>query len=169
MLDGARGRVPTQRIDFVSNGVIGAFAYDLKTAHRYGKEGTASAVRSGYGGLQGIGHHNFVVYGERSTVDDEAGPLRPQPHRRPQGKPPGRGVPGAGVEHHALRQRLRPPFRDCRYREDTRTVGSLTLLSVKIKSQRIIGKLPSGLKRERKYLLLHPVLPIERYVFSGKN
>ncbi|HQA61459.1 MAG TPA: metallopeptidase TldD-related protein [Methanothrix sp.] len=75
MLDGARGRVPTQRIDFVSNGVIGAFAYDLKTAHRYGKEGTASAVRSGYGGLQGIGHHNFVVYGERSTVDDERVPF----------------------------------------------------------------------------------------------
>ncbi len=78
LLVGADGSVswdaegmPTHRIDFIKNGVLNAFAYDLKTAYRYGKTSTASAVRSGYGGSPGIGHHNFVVDGKRSTITDE--------------------------------------------------------------------------------------------------
>ncbi len=77
-LPGASGSVswdaegmPTHRIDFIQDGVLKAFAYDLKTAYRYGKVSTASAVRGGYGGSPGIGHHNFVVDGERSSVADE--------------------------------------------------------------------------------------------------
>jgi PmbA protein len=77
-LPGASGSVswdaegmPTRRIDFIRNGVLKAFAYDLKTAYRYGKTSTASAVRGGYGGAPGIGHHNFIVDGERSNVADE--------------------------------------------------------------------------------------------------
>ena len=77
-LPGASGSVtwdaegmPTHRIDFVSDGVLKAFAYDLKTAYRYGKTSTSSAVRGGYGGAPGIGHHNFVVDGKRSNVADE--------------------------------------------------------------------------------------------------
>lgn len=77
-LPGASGSVtwdaegmPTHRIDFVSDGVLKAFAYDLKTAYRYGKTSTASAVRGGYGGSPGIGHHNFVVDGKRSNIADE--------------------------------------------------------------------------------------------------
>lgn len=62
---------PTRRIDFIRDGVLSAFAYDLKTAYRYGKESTASAVRGGYGGSPSIGHHNFIVDGKRETVDDE--------------------------------------------------------------------------------------------------
>jgi len=78
LLPGASGSVrwdaegmPTHRIDFIRDGVLEAFAYDLKTAYRYGKTSTASAIRGGYSGAPGIGHHNFVVDGKRSTVTDE--------------------------------------------------------------------------------------------------
>ncbi|HWS21339.1 MAG TPA: TldD/PmbA family protein, partial [Methanoregula sp.] len=75
LLPGASGSVswdaegmPTHRIDFIRDGVLAAFAYDLKTAYRYGKTSTASAVRGGFGGAPGIGHHNFVVDGKRSSI-----------------------------------------------------------------------------------------------------
>jgi len=63
--------VPTRRIDFVENGVLRCFGYDLKTAYRYGEESTASAVRNGPGGSPGIGMHNLVVDGPRGVVDGE--------------------------------------------------------------------------------------------------
>ena len=62
---------PTRRVDFVSKGVLKTFAYDLKTAYRYGKISTGSAVRGGFGGLPAIGHHNFIVDGERDDLTDE--------------------------------------------------------------------------------------------------
>lgn len=63
--------VPTKRIDFIDKGVLGCFAYDLKTAYRFGEESTGSAVRSGPGGSPGIGVHNLVLDGPRMDVDDE--------------------------------------------------------------------------------------------------
>jgi PmbA protein len=62
---------PTRRIDFVREGVLESFAYDLRTAYRYGKESTASAIRSGSNGGTAIGHHNFIVDGPRTDVADE--------------------------------------------------------------------------------------------------
>jgi len=62
---------PTQRLDLIRDGILCAFVYDIRTASRYGKKTTASAVRGGFGGSPGIGHHNFVVDGKRDTVDDE--------------------------------------------------------------------------------------------------
>ena len=62
---------PTKRTDFVRDGVLQTFAYDLKTAYRYDKKTTGSAVRGGFGGLPAIGHHNFVVDGERENILDE--------------------------------------------------------------------------------------------------
>jgi PmbA protein len=62
---------PTRRIEYVRDGILEAFAYDLKTAYRYGKASTGNAVRGGPGGLPSIGHHNFVVDGTRSDVADE--------------------------------------------------------------------------------------------------
>lgn len=62
---------PTERIDFVRDGVLCTFAYDLKTAYRYGKASTGSAIRGGFGGLPAIGHHNFIVDGERDAILDE--------------------------------------------------------------------------------------------------
>jgi len=78
LLPGANGSTrwdaegtPTKRVDFIRDGVLESFAYDIRTASRYGKQSTANAVRGGYGGLPLIGHHNFVVAGRRDTVDDE--------------------------------------------------------------------------------------------------
>jgi PmbA protein len=62
---------PTRRVDFIRNGILETFAYDLKTAYRFGKKSTASAKRGGFGGLPSIGHHNFVVDGKRNEVADE--------------------------------------------------------------------------------------------------
>jgi PmbA protein len=63
--------MPTRRIDFVRDGTLSSFAYDLRTAYRYGKESTASALRNGAHGGTGIGHHNFIVDGSRTDVADE--------------------------------------------------------------------------------------------------
>lgn len=63
--------VPTRRLDFITDGVLGQFAYDLKTAYRYEKASTGSAVRAGYGGSPTIGVHNIILDGDRSTIDDE--------------------------------------------------------------------------------------------------
>jgi PmbA protein len=62
---------PTRRIDFVRDGVLSSFAYDLRTAYRFGKQGTASAIRAGSNGGTAIGHHNFIVDGPRTEVADE--------------------------------------------------------------------------------------------------
>jgi PmbA protein len=62
---------PAKRVDFVKDGILRTFAYDLKTAYRYGKTSTGSAVRGGFGGLPAIGHHNFIVDGEREEILDE--------------------------------------------------------------------------------------------------
>jgi PmbA protein len=62
---------PTSRIDFIRDGVLHSFAYDLKTAYRYDKKTTGSAVRGGFGGLPAIGHHNFIVDGKREQILDE--------------------------------------------------------------------------------------------------
>jgi len=62
---------PTRRVDFIREGILETFAYDLKTAYRFGKTSTASAIRGGLGGLPSIGHHNFVVDGKRTEVADE--------------------------------------------------------------------------------------------------
>jgi len=62
---------PTRRVDFINEGILETFAYDLKTAYRFGKTSTASAIRGGFGGLPSIGHHNFVVDGKRNEVSDE--------------------------------------------------------------------------------------------------
>jgi PmbA protein len=62
---------PTRRIDFVRDGALQTFAYDLKTAYRYDKKTTGSAIRGGFGGLPAIGHHNFIVDGKRENILDE--------------------------------------------------------------------------------------------------
>ncbi|MDD1718473.1 MAG: TldD/PmbA family protein, partial [Methanoregulaceae archaeon] len=63
--------IPTRRIEIVSDGMLMTFLYDLKTAYRYGKESTGSAVRGGYGGAPSIGHHNLILDGPRRNIRDE--------------------------------------------------------------------------------------------------
>ena len=62
---------PTRRVDFIKEGILETFAYDLKTAYRFGKKSTGNAIRGGFGGLPSIGHHNFVVDGKRNEIADE--------------------------------------------------------------------------------------------------
>jgi len=62
---------PTHRLDFVRDGILAGFAYDLKTAYRAGQQSTGSAIRGGFAGLPAIGHHNFIVDGKRDEVFDE--------------------------------------------------------------------------------------------------
>jgi PmbA protein len=62
---------PTRRVDFIREGILETFAYDLKTAYRFGKKSTGNAIRGGFGGLPSIGHHNFVVDGKRNEIADE--------------------------------------------------------------------------------------------------
>ncbi|MFA5220838.1 MAG: TldD/PmbA family protein [Methanoregula sp.] len=62
---------PTRRVDFIRDGMLEAFAYDLKTAYRFGKISTGSAVRGGFAGLPSIGHYNFTVDGKRENIADE--------------------------------------------------------------------------------------------------
>jgi PmbA protein len=62
---------PTRRVDFIREGILETFAYDLKTAYRFDKKSTGNAIRGGFGGLPAIGHHNFVVDGKRSRVADD--------------------------------------------------------------------------------------------------
>lgn len=63
--------VPTRCLDLIRNGTVNCFAYDLKTAYRYGKESTGSAVRGGAGGSTSIGSHNLVIDGPRTDICDE--------------------------------------------------------------------------------------------------
>jgi PmbA protein len=65
--------VLTRRLDFIEEGVLNCFAYDLKTAYRYGAESTGSAVRGGAGGAPSIGVHTLVIDGPRSETHKERG------------------------------------------------------------------------------------------------
>ncbi len=60
--------VPTRRLDLIRDGVLEGFAYDLRTAYRYGAASTGSAVRGGYGGAPSIGFHTLVLEGPVSEV-----------------------------------------------------------------------------------------------------
>lgn len=55
--------VLTHRLDLVRDGVLAGFAYDLRTAYRYGATTTGSAVRGGYGGAPTTGFHTLVLEG----------------------------------------------------------------------------------------------------------
>jgi PmbA protein len=147
--------MPTRRIDFVKNGILTAFAYDLKTAYRYGKQSTANAVRGGYGGLPSIGHHNFVVDGKRSTVDDEkvlyihnvvgAHTANPMSGEFSVELSNAFMMEGGEFQTPVRSAMLSGNVFDLHHTiaglgKDTRTVGSLILPSIKINNQRIIGK-----------------------------
>lgn len=60
--------VLTHRLDLVRDGVLSGFAYDLRTAYRYGAVSTGSAVRGGYGGAPTTGFHTLVLEGPVADV-----------------------------------------------------------------------------------------------------
>ena len=63
--------VPAARLDLVKAGVLSSFAYDLKTAYRYGARPTGSAVRGGPSGGPSIGVHNLILDGPREEIASE--------------------------------------------------------------------------------------------------
>ncbi len=64
---------PVQKTGFITEGILSSYAYDLKTAYRYGENPTGHAVRSGMAGAPGIGHHNLILNAAtRDVMDDDA-------------------------------------------------------------------------------------------------
>ncbi|MFA4825143.1 MAG: TldD/PmbA family protein [Methanoregula sp.] len=162
LLPGADGSVswdaegmPTHRIDFIRDGVLEAFAYDLKTAYRYEKTSTASAVRGGYGGSPGIGHHNFIVDGKRSRVTDERvvyvhGVVGAHTANPMSGEFSVELSNAFWMEGGEFQEPIRSAMLSGNVfslhneiiglSHESRAIGSLILPSVKINKQRIIGK-----------------------------
>jgi len=162
LLPGADGSVswdaegmPTHRIDFIRDGVLEAFAYDLKTAYRYEKTSTASAVRGGYGGSPGIGHHNFIVDGKRSRVTDERvvyvhGVVGAHTANPMSGEFSVELSNAFWMEGGEFQEPIRSAMLSGNVfslhneiiglSHESRVIGSLILPSVKINKQRIIGK-----------------------------
>lgn len=60
--------VLTHRLDLIRDGVLSGFAYDLRTAYRYGATPTGSAVRGGFGGAPTTGFHTLVLEGPVADV-----------------------------------------------------------------------------------------------------
>jgi len=147
--------MPTQRIDFIRDGILCAFAYDLKTAYRYGKKSTANAVRGGYGGSPSIGHHNFVVDGKREIVDDErvvfvhnvvgAHTANPMSGEFSVELSNAFFIEGGEFQEPVRSAMLSGNIFDLHngisgLSEKSRAIGSLILPSVRINKQRLIGK-----------------------------
>jgi PmbA protein len=146
---------PTRRIDFIRDGVLENFAYDLKTAYRYDKKTTGSAVRGGFGGLPAIGHHNFIVDGQRENIFDE----RVVYVHNVVGAHTANPMSGAfsveisnafWMEDGGFEEPVRSAMMSgnvfdmhkniAGMSKETRAVGSLILPSVKLNKQHIIGK-----------------------------
>jgi Predicted Zn-dependent proteases and their inactivated homologs len=60
--------MPVRKIPFIENGILRSFAYDLRTAYRYGENPTASAVRTGQSGAPAIGNHNLILKGPEYDI-----------------------------------------------------------------------------------------------------
>ena len=146
---------PTKRTDFIRDGVLLGFAYDLKTAYRYNKESTGSAVRGGFGGLPAIGHHNFVVDGERENILDErvvyvhnvvgAHTANPMSGDFSVELSNAFWIKDGGFEEPIRSAMMSGNVFDMHKEiaglsRETRAVGSLILPSVKLNNQHIIGK-----------------------------
>ncbi len=147
--------VPTRRLIFVEQGVLQRFAYDLKTGYRYGEGSTGSAVRSGSEG-PGIGFHNLFVDGPRMKepgderavwIHDVVGAHTANPFSGDfsveisnpfwmeggEQTEPIRTAMFAGNVFEMLRE-------IGGFGKDTRRVGRLTIPSIRLNNQQIIGK-----------------------------
>jgi len=146
---------PTRRIDFIRDGVLENFAYDLKTAYRYDKKTTGSAVRGGFGGLPAIGHHNFIVDGQRGNIFDErvvyihnvvgAHTANPMSGEFSVEISNAFWMEDGGFEEPVRSAMMSGNVFDMHKNiaglsKESRTIGSLILPSIKLNKQRIIGK-----------------------------
>jgi len=147
--------VLTRRLDFVQDGILKCFAYDLRTAYRYGTKSTGSAVRGGPGGAPSIGMHNLYLDGPRSETGEEpalyAHDLVGAHTANPvtgdfsvelsnaswiEG-----GNPGEPVRSAMLSGNVFSMLREISaLGPESRSLGSMVLPSVRFNSQQIIGK-----------------------------
>ncbi|PKL56688.1 MAG: TldD/PmbA family protein [Methanomicrobiales archaeon HGW-Methanomicrobiales-6] len=147
--------IPTRRLVFVEQGVLGRFAYDLKTGYRYGEGSTGSAVRSG-GEPPGIGVHNLFVDGPRAKepgderavwIHDVVGAHTANPFSGDfsvEISNPFWMEGGDLVEPIRTAMLSGNVFEMLReiggLGKDTRRVGRLTIPSIRLNNQQIIGK-----------------------------
>jgi len=146
---------PARRVDFIRDGILETFAYDLKTAYRFGKTSTGNAVRGGFGGLPSIGHHNFVVDGKRRKIADErvvyvhnvvgAHTANPMSGEFSVELSNAFWMEGGEYDTPIRSAMLSGNVFDMHQRisglsKESRALGSLILPSIKINKQRIIGK-----------------------------
>ncbi|MCK9276615.1 MAG: TldD/PmbA family protein [Methanoculleus sp.] len=147
--------VPTRRLVFVEQGVLQRFAYDLKTGYRYGEGSTGSAVRFGSEG-PGIGVHNLFVDGPRTKepgderavwIHDVVGAHTANPFSGDfsveisnpfwmeggELADPIRTAMFAGNVFEMLREIEE-------FGKDSRRVGRLTIPSIRLNNQQIIGR-----------------------------
>lgn len=146
---------PTRRLPLIHEGILESFAYDLKTAYRYGAMTTGSAVRSGSGGLPAIGHHNLVIEGEGADLMEEPS-LYVQDVVGAHTANPLSGdfsveltnpfMVSGGTYEFPVRKAMMSGNVFEMLREiaglgnDQRVIGSLLIPSIKLKKQQIIGK-----------------------------
>ena len=147
--------VPTRRLVFVEQGVLQRFAYDLKTGYRYGEGSTGSAVRFGSEG-PGIGVHNLFVDGPRTKepgderavwIHDVVGAHTANPFSGDfsvEISNPFWMEGGDLVEPIRTAMLSGNVFEMLReiggLGKDTRRVGRLTIPSIRLNNQQIIGK-----------------------------
>lgn len=62
--------VPTQKRVIVDKGVLRGFLYNTAVAKRAGVKSTGNASRGGFGGLPGIGPHNFFMAAGTAKLED---------------------------------------------------------------------------------------------------
>ena len=65
--------VPTQKRIIVDKGVLKGFLYNTSVAKRAGVRSTGNASRDGFGGLPGIGPHNFFMAAGGAKLEDVIG------------------------------------------------------------------------------------------------
>lgn len=147
--------VPTRRLVFVEQGVLQRFAYDLKTGYRYGEESTGSAVRSGGEG-PGIGFHNLFIDGPRVSEPGDERAIWIHDVVGAHTANPFSGDFSVEISNPFWMEGGEPvePIRTAMFSgnifemlaeigglgNDTRRVGRLTIPSIRLNNQQIIGK-----------------------------
>lgn len=147
--------VPTRRLVFVEQGVLQRFAYDLKTGYRYGEESTGSAVRSGGEG-PGIGFHNLFIDGPRVSKPGDERAIWIHDVVGAHTANPFSGDFSVEISNPFWMEGGEPvePIRTAMFSgnifemlteigglgNDTRRVGRLTIPSIRLNNQQIIGK-----------------------------
>lgn len=146
----------TTPFTFIEEGILRGFAYDRKTAGRFSRETTASAVRSGIFGSPGIGYHNLVLSAEGALPAEKGVALYINDLIGAHTANPVSGdlsvelsnsywqedsVPGTPVKSAMLSGNLFSMFLEVGGAGPSRReVGSMLLPPIKFNNQRIIGE-----------------------------